>query len=79
MRMEVAFKSLAKVNETSISGKAEPTSMSERPVLKWGDTQPANSRKLQRWPANIKSEHGTEEIDLEAFNPADRGTEIAPE
>src|SRR3984893_9872204 len=41
--------------------------------------KPADTWKFQRRSANIKPEHGTQEIYLEAFNPADREAEIASE
>ena len=38
----------------------------------------ADAWQLQRRPANIKSEDGTKEIDLKAFNPTNRETKITP-
>ena len=39
----------------------------ERSDVESGDTQPADARSLQRRSTNIKSEHGSEEIDLKTF------------
>ena len=41
--------------------------------------QSSDAGKLQRWPANVKSQYGAEEVYLEAFDPADGQTKIAPE
>src|ERR1700694_5886841 len=59
--------------------KAEPTSMSEGPTLKWGDTQPANPRQFERWSANIAPQNGAEKIQFNPLDPSDRQTKITPE
>jgi hypothetical protein len=43
-----------------------------------GHAKAAHTRQFQRWPPNIKSKDGTEEIDFEAFHPADGNPKIAP-
>ena len=50
----------------------------ERSDLESGETQPADALNLQRRWTNIKSERGSEEIDLKTFYLPVRDTEIAP-
>jgi hypothetical protein len=53
---------------------------SGRPECGWLDAgrhaQSADARKLQRRPAKVEAQYGTEEVDLEAFDPTDGETKI---
>src|SRR5260370_13902795 len=78
--MGVAFKSSAKVNGTiSLEHEAGSHADAERPTLKWGDTQPANPRKFERWSTNIDPQNGAEEIQFDPLDPSNRQTKITPE
>jgi hypothetical protein len=75
-----AFKSSSKVNGTiSLAHEAGSHADAERPTLKWGDTQPANAGKFERWSTNIDPQNGAEEIQFNPLDPSDRQTKITPE
>jgi hypothetical protein len=61
-----------KLTRLMFRARAQATSISASSTLECGDTYSANARKFERWPANVKSQYGAEEIYLEAFDPADR-------